>query len=81
MQNATALNNVINILQLIGVQNIELLVLNIIHLVLLRFPCCVGQAILADIYGSNLRIFVAAGVDDLVSRSASGDQNLRAGFG
>ena len=71
MQDAAALNHVIDIFELIGIQNVDLLELNVVHPVLLRFSGCIRQAVLADVYGSNLRIFVAAGVDNLVSSPAS----------
>ena len=81
VQHAAALNDVIDLLKLIGIQDVKLLELNIAHVALLRFSCCVGKAVGADIYGGDLRISIAAGVDDLVSRSASGDQNLWVGVG
>ena len=79
MQYTTALDHVIGILKLVGIKNIELLKPNIVHLVCLRFPCRVGQAVLTDVNRRDLRILVAAGIDDLVARSASSNQNLWAG--
>ena len=81
MQHAAALNHVIDVLKLIGIQDVQFLELNAAHVVFLRFSCCVGQAFGADINGRDLRIFIAAGVDDLIPRSASRDQNFRAGVG
>ena len=51
--------------------------MNVLNLVFLRLSGCIRQAVLADVYGSDLSIFVAAGADHFVSSSASGNQDLR----
>ena len=81
MQNAAAFNNVVVTWKYSCIKNVKLLELNVLHLVVLRFSGCIRQAVLADVYGRDLRIFVAAGVDHLVSGSASGNQDLRPGVG
>ena len=77
MQHTAALNDVIDIRKLIRVENIELLEPNIVHVVLLQFPCRIGKAVLTDVNGSDRGICVATGVNNLVSGSASRNQNLR----
>ena len=81
MQHPAALNHVVDVLKLIGIENVQLLEPNIAHVGLLNFSCCVGQAVGADINCRDLRIFIATGINDLVPRSASGDQDLWAGVG
>tara|TARA_B100000073_G_scaffold327702_1_gene313627 strand:- start:419 stop:628 length:210 start_codon:yes stop_codon:yes gene_type:complete len=59
-----ALNHVIDVLKLIGIQDVKLLEFNTAHVVLLGFSRCEGQTVGADINSRNLSIFVATGVDD-----------------
>ena len=74
MQHTAALNDVIDVLKLIRVKNVELLKPNIVHVVLLQFPCRIGEAVLTDVNRSDKRIFVATCVNNLVSGSTSRNQ-------
>ena len=77
MQYTAAFDHFIDIFKLVCIKNVELLELNIAHLALMSLPCCVGQTVLTDVNRSDLRIFVAAGVNDLVSRSDQKDKYQR----
>ena len=45
MQYPAALNHVVDVLKLIGIQDVQFLESNITHVGLLNFSCCVGQAV------------------------------------
>ncbi len=66
MQHPAGLNHVVDVLKLIGIQDVQLLESNI--MLVPEFSCCVGQAVGADINCRDLRIFLATGVNDLVAR-------------
>ena len=81
VKDSAAFDDVVGILQLIDIKNVELLELDVLHLVLTSFPACVGQAACADVYGGNLRMFITAGIDELVSSAASSNQDFGTGRG
>ena len=81
MKHSTALNNVIVMLKMVCIQDVQLMELNGMHVARNCFSSCVGQAFLADVNRSDVCIFVATGIDDLITGAASRDQNVGAGVG